>query len=180
MVVWLASLVVAGAVFSSLGGVAHGAGRPCEQTAALAGGWAIVSAAATLVLRRRRSVLGPPWVVLGLVVGVVPLALVVWTTAFQGTYREPFERVGWRCLGATLVIALFPLVGTLLARRGVEPRHPAELGAAVGTVCGAWATVILQVWCPLVNTLHVLVGHLLPVLLVMGAGGVLGARLLPR
>jgi hypothetical protein len=81
-------------------------------------------------------------------------------------------------LGYTLVIATVPLAGFLVLRRGVEPRRPASLGAAVGATCGAWAGVIMDLWCPLTNTPHVLLGHIVPLTVLTAGGALLGLRLL--
>ncbi len=110
-----------------------------------------------------------------------PIALFAWTQVFAGTYVEPFSRVGWRCMGITLAAAALPLSTFLLMRRGVEPRRPMALGAAIGAICGAWASVAVAAWCPLTNALHVLAGHVAPVVVLglLGAGlgrSILGIR----
>ena len=97
---------------------------------------------------------------------------------FHGTYAEPYERVGYRCLGLTLVMAATPLAAFLRFRRGVEPRRPSILGAAAGAACGAWAGVVVDLWCPLTAPAHALVGHALPLALLVGVGALLGRRML--
>lgn len=52
------------------------------------------------------------------------------------------------------------------------------LGAGIGAVCGAWAGLLVDIWCPLVNLPHVLFGHVLPLALLVAAGTLLGQRVL--
>lgn len=175
----VASLALAILVFEAAGGLAHSAGRPYAITVQIALGWACFAAAAAwLVLWRGRSTLGrPPALMLAAAVAT-PLVLVAFMHSFHGTYVEPFARVGWRCLGLTLAIAAVPLRYLLAMRGGSEPRGPSALGAAIGAVCAAWASVFVDLWCPLTNLLHLLAGHALPIVLLAVAGAVLGRRVL--
>jgi hypothetical protein len=43
-------------------------------------------------------------------------------------------------------------------------------------VAGAWAAVMVELWCPLAVQEHVLVGHVLPMLALALAGAAFGAR----
>jgi hypothetical protein len=175
----LASIALALMVFEAAGGIDHSSGRPLAITLAISGGWGLVAAVLSgVVLWRRRSTLGRPPAVLLLAAFATPVILVAWMHRFQGTYEEPFPRVGWKCLGYTLAMAALPLGSFLALRRGIEPRGPWALGAAVGATCGAWAGILVDLWCPLVNTPHVLVGHVLPIVLLIGAGTALGRVLL--
>jgi hypothetical protein len=94
--------------------------------------------------------------------------------AFHGAYVEPYAAVGYRCLGYTLLVSCLPLAAFLGLRRAVEPRHPAILGAGAGAACAAWAGVLIDLWCPLTNTAHVVVGHLAPLLAATLVGAILG------
>ena len=91
---------------------------------------------------------------------------------------EPFSRAGWLCLSHTLAMSALPLGSFLALRRGVEPRGPWALGAAVGATCGAWASILVDLWCPLTNTPHVLVGHVLPIAILVALGTLLGRSML--
>jgi hypothetical protein len=173
---------IAGVLLECLGGFSHSAGRPWQTTAELAGGWAVACVPLTMaVLWRPRAVLPrKPWLMFALALGT-PVALFAWTQVFAGTYVEPFSRLGWRCMGITLAAAALPLSTFLLMRRGIEPRRPMALGAAIGAICGAWASVAVSAWCPLTNAMHVLVGHVAPLVVLgfLGAGlgrSVLGIR----
>jgi hypothetical protein len=174
-----ASLAVAAALSERAGGLAHGAGRPLPITLAIAAGGAAAAALLTLVvLGRGRSTLPRRPALLAASALVAPVALLGWLIAFHGSYVEPFERVGVRCLAFTLVLAATPLAAFLWLRRGIEPRRPSALGAAAGAACGAWAGVVVDLWCPLSAPAHALVGHALPLALLVLFGAALGRRTL--
>jgi hypothetical protein len=173
------SIVVAATVFQLAGGLAHSAGRPFGITLTLGGGWMAASTLlAWLVVSRGGSTLPRRPTLLGAAALLAPVVLFLWMRAFYGSYSEPYERVGYRCLGYTLVMAATPLAAFLSLRRGAEPRRPSVLGAAGGAACGAWAGVIVDLWCPLTAPRHALVGHVLPLVLLILVGAVLGGRLL--
>jgi hypothetical protein len=175
----LASTAMALALFQAVGGLGHSAGRPLGITLTISGGWGLFCAGLSwTVLRRGRSMLGPrPSVVLAAALAT-PIVLIAWMHAFHGTYPEPFARVGWRCLAYNLMMATPPLGSLLVLRRGGEPRSPWALGAAVGAVSGAWAGVLVDLWCPLTNLRHLLVGHVLPLGLLIAAGALIGRNAL--
>jgi hypothetical protein len=175
----LASIALALAVFESAGGLGHSTGRPLGITLTISGGWGLFCAGLSwVVLWRGRSTLGRrPRVVLVAALAT-PIALIAWMHAFHGAYAEPFARVGWRCLAYNLVMATPPLGSLLVLRRGSEPRSPWALGAAIGAVCGAWAGALVDLWCPLTNLPHLLVGHVLPLGLLIAAGTLLGGSVL--
>jgi hypothetical protein len=169
------SIALALGVFESIGGIDHAKGRPLGVTIAIAGGWAVISAALTwLVVRRGGSTLArrPPLLLAAAI--AAPFAMFAWMHVFAGSYEQPFSRIGWRCLGYTLVMAATPLASFLALRRGVEPRRPSALGAAAGAMCAAWAGVLVDLWCPLTNAAHVLVGHIAPLVAAIAVGAVLG------
>lgn len=174
-----ASIAFAWMVFELAGGFGHSSGRPLGLTLGLAGGWIVACAALTwLAMGRGGSTLPRRPALLVAVAMATPLVCFVWMHVFHGTYEEPYTRFGWRCLGYTLVIAAVPLAGFFFVRRGIEPRRPAALGAAVGATCGAWAGVVMDMWCPLTNTPHVVVGHVTPLVLLGVIGAVIGHRVL--
>jgi Negative regulator of sigma F len=170
-----ASVAVAVSVFEGIGGFAHGAGRPLWITCALAGGWMAVSASlAWLVVGRGGATLARRPVLVGAAAILTPFVLFAWMRLFNGTYVEPYSAFGYRCLRYTLLISALPLATFLGMRRAVEPRHPAILGAGAGAACAAWAGALIDLWCPLTNTMHVLVGHVAPLLVAMLAGALVG------
>lgn len=172
------SFGVALGIFESMGGLEHSSGRPFAITMSLAIGWALASAALTyLALTRAGSTLARPPLLLGAAAFAAPVVMFLWLTSFEGSYVEPYERVGYRCLGMSLAMAALPLATVLVLRRGTEPRRPAAFGAIVGAMCGAWSGVLVDLWCPLTNRAHVLVGHVLPLAVLIGAGALVGARI---
>jgi hypothetical protein len=44
-------------------------------------------------------------------------------------------------------------------------------------VAGAWAAVMVELWCPLAAHGHVVVGHVLPLLALALAGSAIGVRM---
>jgi hypothetical protein len=179
LVLAAASAALALGIFESAGGMGHAAGRPMTITLAIAGGWGLITALISgALLWRGRSMLGrSPAVLLGGAL-FIPVALTIWMHLFAGTYAEPFPRLGLRCLGYTLAMSALPMLSFLRLRRGVEPRGPWALGAAIGACCGASTGVLVDLWCPLTNMPHVLVGHVLPIVLLIGIGTALGTRML--
>jgi len=170
-----ASIALAVTVFARTGAVAHSGGGTLGLTIALATGWALVSAVLTwIVVGRSGSTMARSPVVLTAAVLVTPVLLFAWTHLFSGAYVEPFQRVGYRCLGYTLAISALPLASFLALKRAVEPRHPAALGAGAGAACAAWAGALIDLWCPLTNTLHVLVGHVAPLVVATAIGAFFG------
>jgi hypothetical protein len=174
-VIAAASVAVAMTVFEAIGGFAHGLGRPVSVTIVLATGWSLVAAALTwLVLARRGSTLHRGPVVVGAAALVAPILLFAWMHAFSGTYVEPYQATGYRCLRDTLFVSALPLAGFLVLRRAIEPRCPALLGAGAGAACASWGGALVDLWCPLTNTWHVLVGHVAPLILATIAGAIAG------
>jgi hypothetical protein len=162
-------------IFESIGGLDHGAQRPRAITFALALGWAVIAAALTwVVLGRTGSTMARRPRLVALAVLAAPFALFAWTHLFYGTYAEPFYRIGYRCLAYTLTFSALPLAAFLALKRAVEPRYPSVLGAGAGAACAAWAGGLVDLWCPLTSPLHVLVGHILPVLGAMLVGAAVG------
>lgn len=159
------------------GGARHADGRPAPSGAAVALGGALIAAAATwFSVRRRRSMLGPPSAVLWAVIIATPLLVAAWTIAWHVTYADPFERLGVRCFALSMLSAPWFMVALLNARRHLDPARPRVLGAALGTVAGAWAGVMVVLWCPLADPGHVIRGHLTPFVVLSVIGAWLGQR----
>jgi hypothetical protein len=170
-----ASVAVGVGVFQQAGGLEHGAARPLGITVALCMGWVAVSLLLTwLVLGRSGSSMSRSAALLTTAALASPVVVFVWMHLFYGSYVEPFERIGWRCLAYSLLVSALPLIGFLGLKRAVEPRHPAILGAAAGAACACWGGALIDLWCPLTNTRHVLVGHVAPLLIAIALGAVAG------
>ena len=154
------------------------AGRP-EATGGLvvAGTVALAVAATLLALPTRRSMLSPARGRLLAVAIGVPLLTGAWLLLWGTTYVDPFVRTGWRCLGLSGATAPWPFVALYLLSRRLDPRHPALTGAALGSAAGAWGAVMAEIWCPLADGAHVLVGHVLPLVLLVSVGAAVGYRM---
>lgn len=166
------------ALLGEAGGLAHSAGRPAASGAWIVTGTVALALLSTwLVLPSRRSMLSPPrGVLLGVAIGL-PLLVGAWLVLWHATYDDPFTRFGWRCFALTSLTAPWPFLALAYASRRVEPRHPGTAGAALGAVAGAWAAVMVELWCPLAVQDHVLVGHVLPLVALVLAGSVAGSRM---
>ena len=58
------------------------------------------------------------------------------------------------------------------------PVQPVLNGAAMGFAAGACAWVAVDLWCPVADVQHLLLGHVLPLGILGGAGALLGYALL--
>jgi hypothetical protein len=170
-----ASVAVAVTIFEGVGGFGHGAGRPLGITLALASGWTLVSALLTwLVIGRAGSTMSRWPLLIGAAALATPVLLFAWMHLFYGTYAEPYQAIGYRCLRYTLFMSALPLGSFLVLRRAVEPRYPSVLGAGAGAACAAWAGGLVDLWCPLTNAPHVLLGHVAPLVGAIVVGATLG------
>lgn len=164
-------------VFGEIGGVDHAAGRPSTSGVWILGGTLALALAATRLVLPARTMLAPArGVLLGVAAGV-PLLVGAWLVLWHATYVDPFTRVGLRCFALTIMTAPWPFLALAYASRRVEPRHPGTTGAALGAVAGAWAAVMVELWCPLAVEQHVLVGHVLPLFALVLAGATIGRRM---
>ena len=75
-------------------------------------------------------------------------------------------------------MALVPLLGVLWLRRGSDPLHPHLTGAASGAAVGAGVWVLVDLWCPVSYLPHLLLGHVLPLLLLITLAALLGSRII--
>jgi hypothetical protein len=159
-------------------GLSHAAGRPAAIGSWVVGGMlALALVSSWSVLPARRSMLGPPRGQLLAVALGVPLFVLLWLLLWHTSYADPFVRVGYMCLSLTAATAPWPFALLVHLSRRFEPRHPRVLGAALGSASGAWAALMVELWCPLADPAHVAVGHVLPLLLLSLAGAGFGGRL---
>jgi hypothetical protein len=174
----LAALAMLGVLLLA-GGPGHAAGRPTAIGAWVVLGLAALAAMATwLVVPPRRSMLPPPTSrLLAIVVGV-PLVVAAWLLAWHAAYDDPFTRTGLRCFALTVAAAPWPFAALLLAGPRFTPNRPWLVGGALGAVAGAWAAVVVELWCPLADPGHVAIGHALPLVALAAAGAFVGGRLL--
>lgn len=174
----LAVLQWAPPLFGEVGGPVHAAGRPASSGAwILAGTLALALSSTWLVLPSRRSMLSPARGPLLAVAIGVPVLVGAWLVLWHPTYADPFSRAGWRCFALTALTAPWPFAVLAYLGRRLEPRHPGTAGAALGSVAGAWAAVMIELWCPLAAQEHVLMGHVLPLVVLTLAGSAIGVRM---
>jgi hypothetical protein len=177
-----AMLLVPALVFVALGGV-----RPMTRPTELllenvAGSLVLAIVIGRLALSRGNSMLGRPRSWLTLLVLSTPLVLFSWRVLVSGRYSDAMlewpERPGVRCLLLSMALSAVPLLGLLAMRRNSEPVHPhlTAAGLAAGVGAGTW--VLVDLWCPVSYVPHLLLGHVLPLLLLLLAGGLLGGRVL--
>jgi hypothetical protein len=163
------------ALYFQWGGPLNAASRSGPITAWVLLGTALLASVATwLSLPARRSMLPrPPHLLLAVALGV-PVMVGAWLGLWSLVTVDPFVRFGWRCLGLTAATAPWPFAVLVWASRRLDPVSPQLSGAAMGAAAGAWAAVMVELWCPLTSASHVLVGHVSPLLLLVGAGAALG------
>ncbi len=177
--------VLAGCLYLAFDGVRHGQGRPPGFLAASIAVW---TGAAILslwsVVGTTRSPPGRPrgWL-LAVALGMPLLVLVsvLALSAVANTAAVPvvaMHRPGLRCLVMTVAAAVVPVLAFLFVRRGSDPVHPASHGAAIGASFGAYAGIMVCLWCPDPSALHAVLGHVAPLLLLALFGAGVGARVL--
>jgi hypothetical protein len=177
---WLVGLsaAIGLVIFELAGGIGHARPRPLLLTVRLADGWGLAAAWLTwLVARQTAPHVQSRWLLSGASIAG-PVLLCAWAYGFHGLYEQPPACDDWPCIALTLLATATPLACFLAIKRGIEPDHPASLGAAAGTMCGAWAGVLALLWCPSTDVLHIAVGHALPVALSTAVGLVVGSRAL--
>lgn len=180
------AVVVAAALSLGLvaltGGVQHGARTPLLLWGVVAG-WALVVAVAGAVALGRRSMIGPPTAVLLGVAAALAPALLGWFVLVHEVIappalpepRLPFAaHVG--CLVMTVVLSIGPVAALAFLRRGSDATHPRATGAVLGGLAGGIGSVLIDVHCPVGELGHVVLGHIVPVVVLLGVGALVGRR----
>jgi hypothetical protein len=88
------------------------------------------------------------------------------------------SRWGLRCLVISAVVGLAVLTAFTLALRRSIPTASGLRGAAIGTAAGAWAGLSVFIFCPSGDLLHILIGHILPIVALTLVGLIAIPRLL--
>jgi hypothetical protein len=183
--VLLAGLTLAITVLFVLGfaaeGWIHWSGRPVPYILGTAAGWAVTAALVSwIALGRGRSMIGRSRRVLWLTAIGAPTALfgwmLLWNLLYPQTLKVCTGRIGLVCLDMSLAIAALPLFALALWRARFDDVHPGATGAALGAAMGAWAGFTIDLSCECTNPSHILLGHVLPVLLLIAAGYWIGRR----
>lgn len=183
MLVVVAGIAAIAALFFLMGGVKQGA-RPSELVA-FATGYALLGAAMLTRLSgaRHGSMLPrPSAVLLGLCFAAAPVLAVgaiVAASIWPGAAEEAVPaRTDLACSAMTVAQGVLPLVVLVLLRRGSDPVHPTISGAALGMAAGAWSTTMAYLRCPHAAASHCVIAHVLPALVFVAAGALLGRVLL--
>jgi hypothetical protein len=133
---------------------------------------------------RARSMLGHPReVLMALTVGT-PVTLFVWkvgwSLALDPNAWEWWtdDRPGFKCLGLSTLLSSALLGSLVVARRGTDPVQPHVTGAAFGVASAAVAAAFTDLWCPVGAPMHVIIGHIVPMILFGVVGALVGNRIL--
>ncbi|HEY0463740.1 MAG TPA: NrsF family protein [Polyangiaceae bacterium] len=169
-------------VFIAWGGMRVGP-RPDRLVLQTALGSALlVFGLAIIGIGRGRSMLGRPRSWLLTQVLLTPVLLFGWRVLSSACYPNMMiqwaDRPGLRCFTLSVILAFAPLLGLLWLRRGSDPLHPRLTAAAVGAAVGAGAWVLVDLWCPVGYVPHVLLGHVLPLLILIALSALLGRRII--
>jgi len=169
-------------VFIAWGGIRLGP-RPERFVLQSALGSALLAVGLAIVgIGRGRSMLGRPRAWLVTQVLLTPALLFGWRVLLSARYPnmmvEWVDRPGFRCFTLSMILAVAPLLGLFWLRRGSDPLHPRLTAAAFGAAVGAGAWVLVDLWCPVGYVPHVLLGHLLPLMLLIALSALLGSRVI--
>jgi hypothetical protein len=178
-----AGIALLAIVFAVIGG-ADFSTRPLPFLVLTLVGWVAIALLATWGgVGRGGSMLGRSARVLVTVAVVTGPGLLAWmllgTSMYPGTMGFPASvRLHVACFASTVLMAVGAFAALVIVRRGTDPVHPRVSGAALGAVAGAWAGVMIDLHCPVSDTLHVAMAHLVPELVLALTGALLGRRLL--
>lgn len=158
-------------------------GRPVELALLVSFGWAAVAMATTSLALGSRSPLGPSRPVLGLLAASAPILQLSISALGMALFPDTWSGVlgpknHATCMMLSAFMGAAPLGAMLFHLRGLDPVSPHVRGAALGATAGAWAGTGAMLVCPHHGAIHVLVGHVLPVVLFTLAGLVVGGRVL--
>jgi hypothetical protein len=116
------------------------------------------------------------WPVAGLGLALALVAADVAIAAMAGPLGSPMRAA--HCIQKVTFVGLVPaLVAIVLVRRAwaAEPRWTLVLGMVASGVAGA---ITAELSCPVRAPLHILLWHLLPIVVVVAAGVVVGSAIL--
>lgn len=192
----LRSLLVAGGavaltsgLFLAVGGLRPGGALDAEVTLtrppalilATALGAAVLAALAWWgLIGRGRSMLGRTRAELVLGSLSILSALLAWKLYASSQFHEmtlPWPaRPGLKCVGLALLLGVWPLGALCFWRARADAVHPRTTGAAMGVAAGVLTWLLVDLWCPVAYPMHLLLGHVLPIVLLAGAGALVGGR----
>jgi hypothetical protein len=178
----LSAVAVPLAVWWSQGGVRIQS-RPVWYVVGTTIGWIVVAAWAvwgslspgpSMLGRGRRWM---KWIIL-----LTPTVLFLWMLGWDLVDTDRLapwpDRWGKKCLNLTMLLGAWPVIALVWMRRGSDPLHPGARGAAIGAAVGCSSGVLVDLWCPITDPSHMLLGHILPLMILSAAGLLLGKWLL--
>lgn len=181
---WLVygALAASLAVFAVLGGIRI-TGRPLSLVAGTVAGTVLIAALTFFaIVGRGKAMAGRATAWLTTIALVSPLALfgwkIFWSVQYEGALDRWPARVGFKCLGLSMVLGIFPLAAFLFVRRGTDPVHPGRAGMAIGVGLGLGVAALVDAWCPVAYVPHLLLGHLLPLAALGAIGFFVGRKVL--
>jgi hypothetical protein len=166
------ALIVAGV----LGLGAHGWQRMNTAQAAALAGWAlagVVFASVSVGARMAPARQVRPW------------AEALWGAAFAAVAVSAAALMEYQpgpkmalpvCIAVVVGTALLWAAGAAALLRRAWPVTPVRFGLACGAAAGLTGFLVVQVFCPYLETAHILVSHVLPALIACALGAGLGAR----
>jgi len=145
---------------------------------------ALTFVATVIAMWRGRNGLGSGAISLYLASGLVaPLyaALVLVSPVHMHTGEAALSDVtsspwGLRCLVISAIVGSLALATFSVALRRSIPTASGLRGAAIGTAAGAWAGLSVFIFCPSGDLVHMLIGHILPIVALT----LLGVVSIPR
>lgn len=156
--------------------------RGADLVLSTAGLALVVALALTqLSVRRGPSMLGRPrsHLALALAVGAAVLLASAFVVLLRGGDVETVGPKAHVACGAVSLVQGAALFAALLfPRRASDPIHPALTGAALGLAAGAWTATMAYLRCPHADSIHCLLGHVVPAVLFGMAGALIGRRYL--
>ena len=181
--VTLASAVAVPIVAFVAFGALHPGPRPWSLILATASGaFGIALAAVWTAVGRGGQMIGRSRARLVAMAIAAPATFVAWKLLWSQQYAhmtDPWpERPGFRCFALTMLLAAWPFLALASVRGGSDPTHPRTLGAALGVATGTCAAVLVDLWCPVAEPRHVLLGHVLPIIILGVLGIWVGDRVL--
>jgi hypothetical protein len=178
----LLGFAVLGAVWIRLG--VHPGARPAGYVVSLDAAWLLVAAFATWwAVGRGGSMLGRPAASRVGVAVLTPVAMLVLWWSIARVWPSSLENEsGWfaiaQCVVGTGLLGIGPLLSFVYIHRGSEVVRPSLSGAALGAAAGGWAAVALVIICRHASASHMILGHIVPVALMVLIGAAIGARAL--
>jgi hypothetical protein len=147
-------------------------------------GWAIVALLATWVgVGPGRSELPSPRSRLWKVPILSLLGLFAWSLCWCLAFPESSHVTGRWALFArdgALILAALPAVAVALWRARVDLLDPAATGAALATAMGGWSGCAVSLSCPSGQLGHVLLGHFVPLVVLVLGGYAVGHAMRER